>query len=85
MTKQEGKKRELLWKQRDVLYSYTKAQWQFLYIVEQYVSCATRKMLIIPKYCIHFKIDFYLPVVKELKSAEKSNSHTPNIVTGTTN
>ena len=78
MTKKEERaENTMLWKQTDVLYSYTKAQWQFLYIVEQYASCAMRKMLTFPKYCVHFKIDFSLPVVKKLKSAEKSNSHTP--------
>ena len=56
-----------------LLYQSTR---QFLYRVEQYASCVTREMLIFPKYCIYFKIEFSLPVVKKLKSAEKSNSHT---------
>ena len=78
MTKKEERAENIiLWKQRDVLYSYTKAQWQFLYTVEQYVPCTTRKMLIFPKHCIYFKIDFSSPVVKKLKSVEKRNSHIP--------
>ena len=75
--KQETVENTILWKQKYVLYSYTKAQGQFPYTVEQYASCATGKMLICPKYCIHFKTDFSLPVVKKLKSAEKRNTHTP--------
>ena len=82
MTKtEETVENTILWKQKYVLYSYTKAQGKFLYTVEQYASCATKENVNLSK-ILH---TFQVKSVKSVKSAEKRNSHTPENVNQQTN